>query len=329
MNNKAFHIECSCGATIRSEHIHGSIVYCAKCRTYKVLEGQSSLQPVFYKILRFDHDRHYYLELLLDYICKNGDEKAFNKMKVIKDLQCIYVPVREIGTGQNRFYVPLNTSDEKLKSYLFPKGELPVSLYGDALREADTKDLNVNDFKPIYAVSQSKKTEFLPINVSIEKLDAIYGINSEDLLVVKYLPVFILETNKCKFVCIGHNEKFHVVNQEEVDKAIKPNHQKWDKWAILYLIGAFVACVGILLLIGGIIALVYTLFTSGHFWSILLNIIGYGLFAVWCAIWLGLYALAIIITFAPVVMFFICLLSRTPKEKVPNRRKGRKVLGLS
>lgn len=331
MSNKILHIQCSsCGHTIRSEHINGSIVYCAVCHSWKVLEkNSSSLHPVFYKIIRFEHDRRYYLQLLLDYICKNGDEKVFNKMKVTKELRRFYMPVREIGTGSNRCYVPLNISDEKLNQYLFENGKLPVGRYGEAFSEADTKNLNMNDSKPIYAVSESEKIDFLPINVSLEKLDAMYDVNREEMLVVKYLPVFMLETNKCNFICVGANEKFHVVNQEEVNKAIKPIRQKWYKRLHLDLVGGALGCTGILILVGGIIALVYTLFTSGHFWDILLKIIGYGFLAVWCAIWLGLYILAFIITFAPVVMFLVCLLTRTPKEKVPNRRKGLKVLGLS
>ena len=274
---------------------------------------------------------------MLKYFCENGHYKVFDRLEITEPLRRYYVPVREITMDGQRYYVPLNEARDELIRKLFPEGRLYVGAFGQAVREEITSDLTVNDYRPIYAMDKNQQVEILPIDVSIDKLDALYGVNRAEMLIVKYLPVFTLGTNLCEVLCVGSDEQFWVVNRAEVNAAINPGKdQPFLKkyWVTIEEYGGLILSLGFLSCIGyG----VYKLFTVGFssfgafFWAVckaVFYVLGAVFMAVWVALWLGLYVLGFALIFGPVLMFLYCIFYRKSPQKVPNEKKGRKVMNL-
>jgi hypothetical protein len=229
----------------------------------------------------------------------------------------------------------LHESRNELFKGLFPNGQLPVTTYEQTLSERFTADLNVSDYRPVYVVEKQQRVEILPIDVSIDKVDAIYGGNREKMLVVKYLPVFTLGTNLCKVLCVGSDENFAVVNKGVVDNAISDSSEKEGLIKQLIKKGNdWIEGIGILAVLSGIFYCLYKLFTIGisGFWDIF-KMIGYAfagvLLAAWCILWLALYLVGALFIFAPILIFILSLFYREKKEKVPNEKKGRKIMNLA
>lgn len=342
MNEKILQIKCgTCGHIITSEHIHGSIIYCTSCHSYKVLyDNRSLLKPVFYKIVRFQPEERYYREMLLKFFCEHGHKKIFDCLEVIQPLRRYYIPVREIITEDgNHLYVSLNNERSELVEKLFSKdNRISVSMLSQAIREEITSDLTVNDYRPVYTLDRKDQIEILPIDVSNGKIDALYNVNSEQMLIVKYLPVFILDTNLCQILCIGSDENYSIANRDEVLKAINPEKKQSvlkKCWRSIQDWGVMLFGLGVLLSLGyG----VYKFFTVGFdsvesFFGTLFKIIFTALGAVfmvlWACLWLSLYVLGFALIFGPVYMFLYCIFYRENSGNSPNEKKGRKIMNLA
>ena len=253
-------LKCSCGRPILSENIFGSMAYCEACHSHKLICNSSALKPVFNKIAPFVRDSRYYRQLLLDYFMEKGDAELFKRMKWVHELKRYYVPVREIGAGSSRRLVALNHSNRDVYMGLFSNGSFLVEQLQDSLPEDKFREMVVADYKPIYNQMAENEIEFLKIDVSMDKLDYQYQVDQKESLVVKYLPVFILETNLCKVVCIGSDEHFIVWNEKDVLQSIHIDIRKKFKFVTLF---SWLEKIGALGLVGAIVYGIYTFFTMG------------------------------------------------------------------
>ena len=330
-------LKCSCGRPILSENIFGSMAYCEACHSHKLIGDSSTLKPVFNKIVPFVRDARYYRQLLLDYFMKRGDAELFDRMKWVHDLQRYYVPVREIGSGSSRRMVALNQSNKDVYIGLFSQGPIDIGKLRESLPEEKFREMVVADYKPIYQQMSENEIEFLKIDVSMDKLDHQYQVDQHESLVVKYLPVFILETNLCKMVCIGFDEHFVVWNEREVLQAIQIDVRKTKfKLATLF---SWIQVIGTFGVIAVAVYGIYRFCTMGLNFEIFIKLLLKGLFlaflAVWCAIWIGLYIAGFLLIFSPLLLFVysfieICYLSRNNKyPKGPNLRKGIMIMKLT
>jgi len=327
--SKIIAYRCSCGAEIDADSIHGTIVECRYCHNHFVLpQNDSLLRPTFYKITRFEPKINRYTELLLDYLCRKGHYKLFNRLKV-KGIKFYYVPTRLVGTGNYAYYVPLNESHNSVFANLFHNKRLYANEYAVSINGSLEDNIKYEDYKPVY--NNNFKVEILPVDVSVEKVDALHGVNAQSMLIVKYLPFFVLETNLCNIECIGVDESFAVVNEKEVLKAIKDNFES-NRLAELrdYLKDNAKTFVS-LAIIGLVIYLVYSFFTMGissigHLLQVILGIIVIAFLCVWTVIWVGLYVIACYLVIAPVYHFLHCVFYREKTERVPNADKGRKII---
>lgn len=215
-------IQCSCGLNIEPDNVMGTMVYCEGCDSYHVIRGNKVMDnAVLHKITRFTGGAREYRKLLLDYLYEHGEKTLFERMEV-KSFKRYYVPVREIGQGNDRKFLQLNEADCSISELLFSSPVLDVSLFKDSLPEDETFNLNITDHKPIYATAPDDRIEFLSIDVPMAKLDCRYGLDSSEV-VVRYLPVFILETNLCSIVCVGIDKNFVVFNEKDVLEKISKN----------------------------------------------------------------------------------------------------------
>lgn len=332
-------LKCSCGRPIQPENIFGSMVYCDVCGAYKVLMNNDILKPVFNKIVPFPQNARYYRQLLLDYFCRYGDAQLFKRLKLTTGLKRYYVPVREIGSGMNRQFIALNEANKEIYNALFYNGILKINNWENALPEEKIRNLLITDHRPIYTQTVDDRVEFLNIDVSMYKLDQLYHIDQNQSLIIKYLPVFILGTNLGDVVCIGVDENFVIVNEDEVRAVIcVPPKVSWLKKSKEKIKDA----AGILLflcVVAGIIYGIYYFFTVGltfsSFFNGLFKIIlwsgGAILLALWCLLWIALYIGGFILIFAPILCLIIAFMSvvkENKARKAPNIQHGKKMLKL-
>lgn len=270
-------LKCSCGLTISPENILGSMSYCEGCHSYKVISNSYSLKPVFNKIVPFVRESRYYRQLLLDYFMEKGDAKLFNRMKLDNKLKRYYVPVREIGVGSNRIIIPLNQSNKELYTGLFGEGSLGSEQLKQSLPENKFRNMVVADHKPIYNQITEDKIEFVKIDVSMDKQDYQYQVDQNESLVIKYIPVFIFETNLCNLLCIGSDDNFIVWNEEEIMHAIhKEPKKKFNLTDLIFLGEAIVFLAVICAIVYGI----YSFFTIGLSFETFIDILLKGTFFV-------------------------------------------------
>lgn len=334
MESKIIQIVCgNCGHTITSEYIYGSIAYCTACTEYKykiVSNSQGIMKNVFYKIIRFESTDKHCREELLNFFYEHGDAKLFNDMKIKEDLKRYYLPVREIGSGKNRFYVPLNESHSELHSSLFHNNQLYVKEFNNILSEELFQPMNVLDFKPRYTHYAKDVVEFLPVNVSLDKIDALYGVDKNEMLTIKYIPLFTLKTTLCNFTCVGTGNNFYICDQENILKAITLKKKKSTISTIIGYARNFGRILGILAcvaLVGWVIYQYYTGNVGDSFWSILFNTIGFAFIAIWSVIWIGLYIIGFLLIISPLLLLTFFIKNSSIKVH-PSMKKGRKLLNL-
>lgn len=340
METHALQIRCCCGTTIMSDNILGSMVYCHACDSYNIITNSKLFaSAVTYKITRFEGNARNFRKVLFNYFYEHGDKALFSEMTSFS-LERYYVPVREVGSGDKRFFVQLNETDSYLSATLFPTSPvINYSLVKNALPDSKTKDLNLTDHQPLYAQREAEKVRFLPIDISMSKIDSLYDLSGESAI-VRYLPVFILKTNLVDIVCIGtvesdDDDNFVILNKDEVDKIIGDKKipplairvKTWLKDNILDLVGvAFVISV---------VYGVYKLFTIGitarFLFELMLTMFGalFGVFAT--AFMMGIFILALRIIFRPATTLIVSLrdVLRGDRYNRPNYKKGLTLMGLN
>lgn len=330
-------IQCdNCSKSIRAENIFGSIVYCDSCHSYMVLSNVSErLMPIHYKIIRFERQAQKYIKLIYDYFCEHGDAKLFNRLKIEngREIKRYYVPIREI----NGRYIPL-IDYHPILGKILPQLKNTLGQYKDALKLQTRADLIPYDFRTTYVQYECDKIEILPIEVDLEKIDALYSTSWNQGLSVLYVPIFVYMTNLGNVYCIGANNRFKIINKHEVDVWINiPKKTTFidklleNKWEILFktVIYIIIAC-----LIYGI----YKFFTIGMTFALFFTIVEYvimgSLMLIWFIFLAYVFVKSSIIIASPLILFY-----RKYKEVVskhykidsskPDYRKGRKVMNLT
>lgn len=322
----------SCGNTIKSDCIHGSIVYCKGCHSYKVMSGSGNmLQPAFYKIYHHPAKGLDTNKPLFDLFANIGDYKIFDKLEVELPVRRYYLPVREICNNGRRFHVCLNEIDSQFLDPFIADGVLDGTLVSSIINRREEADLVSTDLKPIYLPKTVDKTTFLPINVDMRKLDAFYGVDHKELTIVKYLPISVLDTNMGTVISSGST----ILNKEQIIANVNESIEKHKKSRrkfrdILSIVGNL--SIGIIILL-----FIYKILTIGIsisgavkaiFAAIMLFLLG-----VWCIIWLGLYFVGAAILFAPIILlaFFAINMLYSQKEvsdQKPDMKKGERIFNL-
>lgn len=322
----------SCGNTIKSDCIHGSIVYCKGCHSYKVISGSGNmLQTVFYKIYHHPTKGLDTNKQLFDFFANIGDCKIFDKLEVELPIRRYYLPVREIYNNGRRFHISLNEIDSQFLDPFITDGVLDGTIVGSIINRREEADLISTDFKPIYIPKPVDKTTFLPIDVDMRKLDTLYGVDNKELTIVKYLPISVLDTNMGTVISSGStilNREQIIANVNESIEMHKKSRRKFRD--ILSIAGNLSIGIIILLFIYKILTIGISFFGAikAIFAAIMLFLIG-----IWCIIWLGLYFVGAAILFAPIILlaFFAINMFDTQKEvsgQKPDMKKGERIFNL-
>lgn len=278
----------SCGATIGPDDIHGTIVYCPKCKSYRVLaNNRDVLKPVFNKIQRHIGNIIDYKNQMVNLIWKAGGQGVFEEVKPVSAFRRFYLPVREIYNGEKKTILCLNEYDDILHNTPL-NGEIPPYIT-NMLNESDFSDLLSIDFKPIFVKEEEDKIDFLSTDTPIDKIDILYDVKKTEMIVIKYLPITTVDTTIGRLFAIGTNHIFLInpqVISNHMEKVREKKIEKIDKWTIIWLV--VIVAILIALCIG-----IYKFLTMGiSFSDFLMGIIAGIVYAI--GIFLGIIGLSIV-----------------------------------
>lgn len=332
--NKIIQIKCqSCGSTIKSDDIHGSIVYCKGCHSYKILsESSQTLQPAFYKIYHHpenvsDTNIHIY-----NFFNGIGDPKVFDNLEVTVATRRYYIPIREILRDGNRHYICLNEKDCSFLEPFIRDNALDKSIVERIIDRRVEADLVSRDLKPIYRPKPENQATFLPIDVDLRRIDAIYEVDHTVISVVKYLPVSVIETNMGVIVSSGpviFNREQIMANVKECLEKKKESKRKFKET---------MSALGTLSVIAVVILFLYKLLTMGitvsGFFNAILATVGLVFIGIWAIIWLGLYLIGGVILFAPIILitiFAVNFLKSSEKKSanISESEKGKRLFKIA
>ena len=322
----------SCGATLGPDHIYGSIIYCPKCMSYKVLSNNRDvLKPIFYKIHRHIDSIISYKRKFVNAIWESGGKGVFEHVRPISEFRRFYLPVREIYNRNGKITISLNEYDDIL--YNSPlKGEIS-SYVTESLKESDFTDLRTTDYKPLFIRNKESKIEFLPVEIPMDKIDVLYDVDpSEQLTVIKFLPITTVDTTIGRLYAIG-TDNLKLINpmiiRSYMDSIKESGPSTKERiiaycWMLLAVSVLSIACFCI-----------YKFLTMGiTFSDFVLGVVksfGYAFIAVWCVIWLMLYATAAIMIFGPpfyIIKVLYMHIKDLKRHSVNDLNKGYKIFGV-
>ncbi len=305
----------SCGATIGSSDIYGSIVHCPGCHSYKIIsDSVGTLKPVFYRISRFSGTANLCTERLMKRIAEICTAAAIKKLKPGTSVKRLYIPVREYGIGVRRYYIPLNDERKDLISVIFPNGKRYTN--NIPIKEQDFSDLSVIDYRPVYEQIECDKIEMLPANVPVAKVDAMNGVEPGEMLVVKYLPVFTLGTFYGTLVCIGTESDFEIQNdeilKESIEDVVNWKNKILKKIYSVPMILMYVGCAMIIIII--LLDIIKNGFSISHIINALLMAVVIFFGAVFGVIIAAIIVIFSLACFAPIPLFLYCLFKPIKKR---------------
>lgn len=333
MGTNVISIKCSCGVPIDSENVIGSMVYCEACDSYKIISGCKILDnAAIYKINRFKSDSRECRQYLLDFLYQNGEKTLFDRLEVY-GMKRYYVPVREIGEGEHRKLIQLNETNKSVADLMFKTPVINMADIRMSISEEDASSLNFIDQRPIYQQKKEDQVELLPIDVPMLKLNYIYNLDKTETI-IRYLPVFILETNLCNITCVGVDENYIVLNKKEVIEIIIKNESPtlWERIKSTAVDIIFIGITLAVLVAGAYV--IYKLFTTGMTVMLFFETLMYAFKAFSLVLAVGLMIPligALIAIFAPVMALIqaIVIVLRGDSYDRPNYKKGKILMSLN
>lgn len=209
----------SCGATIGPDNIHGTMVYCPNCKSYRVVaNNRDTLRPVFNKIQRHTNNIYDYKRKIVNLIWDAGGKGVFDIIKPTSEFKRFYLPVREIYRGKKKTTLCLNEYNNILHNSPL-NGEISSDIT-NTLNESDFSDLLSTDFNPIFIRREEDKIEFLSTDTPMDKIDAQYDVKAADMTVIKYLPITTVDTTMGRLFAIGASQ-LHLINPDGIKDFMK------------------------------------------------------------------------------------------------------------
>lgn len=201
-------IYCPCGAGFRLNKsvdgygVNGNLYICPICKGVSYIDTHALLGNSYVRYFPFTATIDDFKKVCLDYLLQRVDTKFFKLISEVK-INRYYIPIREFGSGDSRFTIPL-CSNEYTAGLLSDK-EM-CTRYDALFFGFDGKNLTTELFanernKTSDAVAQS----FLPITVSNEMLRFEYDIEPQKYYVINYWPIFVMS--------FKYNDKEYYIKQ--------------------------------------------------------------------------------------------------------------------
>lgn len=315
----------NCGTAVNGSDIVGTIALCRSCHRHMVIPHDRIIRNVSYKILHHAPSSADIKEKMLDFFCENGDEKLFSTL-TIESISRYYIPVLETKRNGVYVYIPLNDSHTDMFEMFFQNGLMSTSHFEQALPLKDFSDLTPVDYRTAFNTNPDDRIEYLEC-FSLEKMKTLHGIDLDAGIVIKYLPLTVIESSIGRLCLLGVNDHFILADREKIIEQIQPKKRR-TFFGLLYkavkmLPYIFIVCFAIYILF----EFIHSIKKEGEWYNIVILII-FGMFS--SAVLLGfshLFFKALYIVFSPVILILNMLSFRVKGN--PSRAKGRKVLNIS
>lgn len=314
----------NCGTAVNGSDIVGTIALCRSCHRHMVIPHDRIIRNVTYKILHHAPSSADMKEKLLDFFCENGDEKLFSTL-TIESISRYYIPVLETKRNGVSVYIPLNDSHTDMFDMFFPNGFMSASRFEQTLPLKDFSDLTPVDYRTAFNTNPDDSIEYLEC-FSLEKMNTLHGIDLDAGIVIKYLPLTVIDSSIGHLCILGVNDHFILADREKIIEQIQPKSRRTIFGFVRILVKAFP-----FILIGAIAILFLRDFireiNNADFWKIISSIFWFGLIAVFAYYFLYYMFIAFFIIFSPAILVLNMLSFRAKGN--PSRAKGRKVLNIS
>lgn len=314
----------NCGTAVNGSDIVGTIALCHSCHRHMVIPHDRIIRNVTYKILHHAPSSADIKEKLLDFFCDNGDEKLFSTL-TIESIRRYYIPVLETNRNGQSVYIPLNDSHTDMFDVFFQNGLMSASHFEQPLPLKDFADLTPTDYRTAFNTNPDDSIEYLEC-FSLEKMNTLHNIDLDAGIVIKYLPLTVIESSIGRLCILGANDHFILANREKIIEQIQPKERRTIFGFVRILVKFFP------FFIIGLVAIFFLSdfikeINNGDFWDIIFSVFWFGLIAVFAIFFLYYMFIAFFIVFSPAILI-INMLSFRAKGN-PNRAKGRKVLNIS
>lgn len=271
----------NCGSAFEPDSIFGNLRFCKACKQWSIAYGNNGdntfNENVMFRIVQFEVEQEQVKKDLYAYLLKECPLKVLKKITNIS-IEKVFIPVREIGSGDDRSIIPLNSQYSSVVLDLFegdaPKNQFayvkPVGVWHDKLipREKQ-KAISVDDVR-----SMNIKME--EIDVSKASVDTKYNILRDDYYRVIYIPGYRINLKGFDktWLYLGLKDKSDLkasrLGLEEAQKEESGN--KMNSFVISIVLGAvfgavynFVSCsasveengFGFMVIIGGFFGFIF------------------------------------------------------------------------
>ena len=182
----------NCGSAFDPDYIFGNLRMCRACKQWSVaLANNTFNENVMFRIIHFEIDSQQIRKDLCDFLL---NECSLGFLKKITDvtIEKLLIPVREIGSGNDRKIIPLNSNYSGIVDDLVYKSS-DTTVYNPRKSEGTVYDLFIPRekqklFSGEDARSRDIKTE--EIDVSKESVDFEYNIFRDEYYRIIYIPVY-------------------------------------------------------------------------------------------------------------------------------------------
>lgn len=270
----------NCGSAFDPDYIFGNLRMCRACKQWSVaLANNTFNENVMFRIIHFEVDPEQIRKDLYDYF---RDDCSLGFLRNIKNvsIEKLLIPVREIGSGNNRRLIPLNTLHSDIVTDLIYKNPnnneynlctLKTPVYDSFIPRDKQKLFSAED-----ARSKDIKTE--DIDIPKETIDAKYNILRDEYYRVIYLPIYRIHLGGVDktWACYGLKDVYGLKSANSffaVEKS-KEAEKKENK-----------------LILGGVAGAIIGLFLGYQSCSATLNESGDDISTIWLTI-TGLFSLA-------------------------------------
>lgn len=314
----------NCGTAVNGSDIVGTIALCRSCHRHMVIPHDRIIRNVSYKILHHAPSSADIKEKLLDFFCENGDEKLFSTL-TIESISRYYIPVLETKRNGVSVYIPLNDSHTDMFEMFFQNGLMSTSHFEQALPLKDFSDLTPVDYRTAFNTNPDDRIEYLECH-SLEKMKTLHGIDLDAGIVIKYLPLTVIESSIGRLCLLGVNDFFILADREKIIEQIRPKERR----TIFGFFGILTKYSPHILIVSAVVFLIIMyvkLIAYANWFEIIISIFFYAgicFLAYYAMIYIYM---AFLIIFSPAILVINMLSFRVKGN--PSRAKGRKVLNIS
>lgn len=215
----------SCGKSFKPDLVHGMLRRCSSCGQWSVATSENVNENVIFKIILFQHTKDELKRNLWKMLVERCTHNVAELLGNVS-INSFYLPVREIGDGENRKLIPANKSYEDLFIY-----SLDCKCYDKIIDISIQKNFSSD-------IIRNNQVNCLEVNISKNYQDKNYGLYRDDIYKILYLPVYEISfaNSSEKWYCLGIHDFWGLDKAVTHLKSMKENEDN-DFYIFKYAFG--------------------------------------------------------------------------------------------